>query len=355
VASLNTRVRPAFIPELHAFRGFAIINIAAIHCWVEAIHFLGRGPAWPGDRYLAAVNEALFHGSTLYFALISGLLYSAVLRDHAWPTFFRRKLTNVVVPYVIFTTALTAMNWPPPDGSGGDLSGFAVRVVAHLLNGSAMYHLWYIPVLVLLYLSTPLIAVILEHAKAKWLIYPLMLVPLVSPRVWPQFSWITYLYFLGAYCVGIYLGRSYAAKMELVVKWKTPILATAIVMTALLVYAYIIGWSTIAGLPFRESLFYLQKISIAVLILVLLRAQGEGSPRVLDPLATYAFTIYFLHALLIYWFRVGLNGLDLPSPGLAGTVLWGGAFLVASVALSVIFAVIVRRVLGKWSRPLIGT
>ena len=64
----------AFNAPVHAFRGFAILNILAIHCTALAVLFQQTTPGLnqPPQHLAEAiypVSQALFHGSTIYFAL----------------------------------------------------------------------------------------------------------------------------------------------------------------------------------------------------------------------------------------------------------------------------------------------
>ena len=71
-----------FLGYVHSFRGFAILNIVAIHAVVVALIVpadWNPDPAAP----LYVLNETLFHDSTLYFALISGILFSSILHAPA--------------------------------------------------------------------------------------------------------------------------------------------------------------------------------------------------------------------------------------------------------------------------------
>ena len=118
----------AFNAPVHAFRGFAILNILAIHCTALAVLFqqttpgLNQPPQHMADA-IHPVSQALFHGSTIYFALISGLLYATVLSRKSWSEFFRGKLTNVVAPYVLVSFILTLFVLPAPGEGPGLAAG----------------------------------------------------------------------------------------------------------------------------------------------------------------------------------------------------------------------------------------
>lgn len=358
--SVHTQTQERYIKHLQAFRGFAIINIVAIHCWGNVIHFTGLNPWSPSDNYVDALNEVIFHDSTLYFTLISGLLFSVIQTGRSWTNFFQRKLSNVVVPYLVITIlfSLFFQRFGLFDTDrllSGRVMEFTDRLVSNVLHGSAMYHLWYIPVLALLFLATPFIVLILKSPKTRWLIIPLILAPLISPRAWPEFSWNTVIYFLGAYSAGIYLGQDYHQKLRQIAAWTIPLSAAVAITTAILIYAYITETGRVAGLPFRETLFYIQKMCFALLVLLVLKAKEASLPRWLDPLATYALTIYFLHAAVLIALISAFNALAVPAPSALGTVALGSLFLIIAISVSHGIGIAVKRLTGKGSRFLIGT
>ena len=84
-----------FLSEIHAFRGLAILAIVGAHTWSFLIFWTGAL-----DDALKPVfwlTESLFHGSTLYFAIISGILFQKILINKSWQSFYQSKLTNVVL------------------------------------------------------------------------------------------------------------------------------------------------------------------------------------------------------------------------------------------------------------------
>ena len=70
------------------------------------MYFFGGTDPSTGVTVLSAVSESLFHDSTIYFALISGLLFSA-LQSRGWSAFCSNKLANVISPYVVMTLLFT--------------------------------------------------------------------------------------------------------------------------------------------------------------------------------------------------------------------------------------------------------
>ncbi|MEQ9299328.1 MAG: hypothetical protein RIF33_12225, partial [Cyclobacteriaceae bacterium] len=80
---MSENAHSQFLGYLHSFRGIAIIQIVLIHSIVAA--FLGaNGFELDFTHPLVIANEVLFHDSTLYFAIISGLLYTAILKSRGY-------------------------------------------------------------------------------------------------------------------------------------------------------------------------------------------------------------------------------------------------------------------------------
>lgn len=94
-----------FVNSIHAFRGFAIINIVAIHA-IEFIFFFAgtaQSPQKPDLTLFAWTESILFHDATLYFTFISGILFSLVLAERGYARFFKSKLSYVILPYRCLT------------------------------------------------------------------------------------------------------------------------------------------------------------------------------------------------------------------------------------------------------------
>jgi len=92
-----------------------------------------------------------------------------------------------------------------------------------------------------------------------------------------------------------------------------------------------------------------------MLILLYFKELGEMQPKWLQPIAKNAFTIFFLHA----WFIFLLLGYLWPIPLFVfifkWNILFGGVLLfVISIALSMLVALLFRKLFGKYSRMIVG-
>ena len=227
--------KPDYLSYLHGFRGIAILAIIGAHAW-SVLGSFGAQQNNPDYIWLYSFTETLFHGSTLFFALISGILYSRVLRGKSWGTFFKNKAANVILPYALLTVLLTALSWPQYLEYGkanGITFFFPEELSKNLVFGQVQTHLWYIPVLTVLFLCTPLLALLLKPGRGIGLLL-LGVMPLVVSRTpFPQLlSWQTIAFFLGAYAVGMYLGDRLEAMLAFVRQHLSALLALLVAFTA---------------------------------------------------------------------------------------------------------------------------
>ena len=92
--------KQGFDLAMHYFRAFAIFSVISVHMWIV--------PPLEGhesmSRFLDMLRGVLFHSSTLYFVFISGYLFHFLAqRKFDLRTYYRKKLLNVIVPYVILS------------------------------------------------------------------------------------------------------------------------------------------------------------------------------------------------------------------------------------------------------------
>ena len=109
----------AFNYPIHAFRGFAILNIVAIHAFAFVLFYAESSGSRAGAGLMVAgvLNGVLLHDSTLYFTYISGILFSMVLAERGYRRFFRSKFFYVFLPYLFFTVLYSTQVYEGPPGS----------------------------------------------------------------------------------------------------------------------------------------------------------------------------------------------------------------------------------------------
>ena len=300
--------RNSFLHYVHSFRGFAILNIVAIHAF-SAAEWYSSGGDFDAREPVYVLSEMLFHDATIYFALISGLLFSATLRHKGYRSFYWSKLTNVVAPYV-FCTVVFSVVIHKMDGSGilatqGSLRDYLQSLPRNLILGQAQFTFWYMPVLLALFLMTPLLDRAVNRRSGVSAAFALIaLLPLIISRpefegVASQVSLPTIVYFAGAYAIGMFSGHRQQETLRFVGQHKAAIALLAIATSAAIVVLQLLGTGRFGGFSAQESLFYIQKLSIAAIVLFWLHGKDAAQPTWLTQFAGTAFSIYFLHAFFI--------------------------------------------------------
>jgi peptidoglycan/LPS O-acetylase OafA/YrhL len=357
--------KPNFLGYLHSFRGFAILNIVFVHAFGFAFYDYNNGIMEPKNPYLMA-SELIFHNSTIYFVVISGLLFSIVLKDKGYKKFYSSKFKNVLLPY-LFLTLLFSIYIAQPDNPfvlRSDFSSYFNDVVYNFISGKALFPFWYIPVLVFIYLLTPLVDYLMNSIKwGKFLILFIIFLPLVTSRLEladtteeDYISISTILYFTGAYAGGMYFGINPEKRFNWVKKNMFLFIIVAILSSAGLLYFQINDIDKIGFWSLNSTLFYIQKMSLAAIVIVLFKNLGEKQPRWLAPLANNAFSIYFLHAYFLwqlYTFLMPITTWHQIAP--FNLFISAFCFLILSIGLSLVVTWIIKKIVGKYSRMLIGT
>ncbi|QRM55218.1 acyltransferase [Sinorhizobium sp. BG8] len=356
-AGVATRERLAY---LHYFRGLTMLQIMIMHA--------GRGFMLRGyDEPVAAsnpvfiANDILFHNTTLYFTLISGIFYSRSLSKQPVTDFYKGRLRNIAAPYVVMTVLFTTLVFflsanGAPDGIS--IGSFARTLGYNLLWGEAQVVYWYIPVVLLLYALSPVLHALLASRFRNLLLASAIILPMLFSRTGTEVTLSTILYFTGAYIIGLYLGRDIEGRLTDVSRyaWLLGLLAVAATATLVVLNARDIDYWGPTSL--RESVYYVQKLSLGLLLMLWVWRFSGGLPpgpaRLLSLFGSYAFGLYFLHGFVFRRF-IGFSADIASSPDSNWDLVLGGAItflLGTATCFAVIF--VLRWVLGRYSRLVVG-
>ena len=354
--------KPNFLSYMHSFRGFAIINIVAVHAFGFSVYTVTTNVKDP----VSVGNELMFHNSTIYFALISGLLYSAILKKKGYAKFFSSKFKYVILPYVFFTLLYTIFDSKAMEFFAYQTSfkNYLNDLPRNFIYGKAMFVFWYIPVLLFLYLITPLLDFILHIKKwGNWLMAFIVALPLLVRReeVMELYSsdFISYhnmVYFTGAYAAGMFLADDLENRIAWLQKQMNILLVLTIFSSGLILFAILNDIDKLGVFSILSTLYYVQKITISFLVLLFFKQLGDNQPKWLHPLANDAFSIYFLHILFIGIVLGYLGPLTFFKAISEFNSILGGLFLlITSIALSMIVTWFFRKLFGKYSRMIVGS
>lgn len=349
----------AFLGYLHSFRGFAIINIVFLHA-VVAI-FIAAKIAFNHPLFL--INEALFHDSTLYFSIISGVLFTIILKPKGYTVFYRSKFKYVILPYLFITLliSLVKVSFAENANFPALIYNFFSTVFLDFIFGKAQIVLWYIPVLIFLYLITPLLDYLLHTNKiTKFLFLLIVLSPLLVSRIQTAFDYIlsieTMIYFTGAYAFGMFLGSDLEKYLAWVKKQLVSILIVAILSTVALIYMQLNGIDKFGRISLNESAFYIQKICVSCIVIILFKNRGEKQPMWLFKIAGYSFAIYFLHSIILFpSATLFMFLISIESIAPFNLIIASIALSIYAIIFCILLVLLFRKIFGKNSRFLIGS
>lgn len=351
----------AYLHFINSFRGFAVLCIVIGHAVSIAYitFFHKHNSADP----LLIINEILFDACTLYFTLISGILFSAVLKQKGYLTFYRNKFLYIFLPYVFYTFVfvLLKMKWYRHFTISMDFAEyFSGKFIKDLVYGEGNFVLWYIPLFLCLCIITPLLDFLLHKNRFTQLVFcMLILSPLLLSRMETSatytFKAVNVIYFAGAYALGMYWGKDTETKMLRLEKYRLHILIAGILASILLAYCYVNGINRVGFVFIRESLFYIQKICFSVIILLLLKKLGNKQPAVLGSIARQAMPVYFMHGVaLILLAPVVIEMTRQESVDRINVFILSVLLSLLVIVIPVAIATLTKKVFGKQSRMFIG-
>ncbi|MBX7495793.1 acyltransferase [Qipengyuania sp. 6B39] len=349
------------VPFLDYFRAFAILFVVLIH---SGNAVLLRGISDGGAETASGVRTVvhiLSHNSTVYFALISGVLYAFTLHRKPHLPFLKSRVLNVFVPYAVISIGLTVLLYGYASYTGRaafDPLGLARLTAYNVALGEAWNTLWYIPVVMVLYIISPPLLAIVRTPSWQWLAVAIALVPLFVSRTGSEVTPAMIAFFIGVYVVGLAIGADLDRALTVFRKSRGVLWIAVVCSATAVAFLDARGIEFLGQTSLRESAIYILRLAISGLVLLWLyehcESFGTRTSALLLLFANYAFGIYFLHGPLLRPIaRVLGEAVPVGDPWLAVSIAICAAFVLALTISTVIVHVIVRTT-SPFSRYLIG-
>jgi len=213
----------SYVKYLDHFRAIAILQIVVLHAG-HALFLRGLAEQVPDGNPVSALVDVLFRNATIYFSLISGIIYARVFASRPYAPFIRARFRNVGIPYLVVTAIFTTLLWYRSGGAAdGDFGSLIRRVAYNTALGDAWNTLWYIPVILFLYAISPLLFHLVVTPRWRWISVALIALPLVFSRTGTVLTPSIVIYFLGAYVAGLWIGRDLdATRSRSSCRWRWP-------------------------------------------------------------------------------------------------------------------------------------
>jgi surface polysaccharide O-acyltransferase-like enzyme len=285
-----------FLRHIHYFRAFAIISIIIVHTWIIPSQY--RGIHKSAYTLVDSTCDILFHDSTIYFIFISGFLFCYLSPKFEILKYYKSKLFNVISPYIFMTLFVATLQFIKELITQHTIHFSAPEILSMLIHGTAQVQYWYIPFIALVFVISPFLLKI-PTINSKYFLLIISILPLFGTRTGTDLSIWQYVYFLPIYLQGMYFAMNYSLMIEKIKKWKVAIVLSLVSSTVFLIHYQLNPYHYQFGIiNIFESLFYVQKASIAMLVLLFLQKLENTNYVWLDKIAKFSFALYFTHRLI---------------------------------------------------------
>ncbi|WP_348981374.1 acyltransferase [Thalassotalea sp. Y01] len=350
----NSTEKKKFLNSINHFRGIAIIFIVMAHCY--------RPAGWEIVTLADKFWFNLMMNGTVFFVFISGFLFHHVFY-HRWDyrKYMENKTKYVFLPYILLSLPwiiwhLTAAPEPTLHNLHADITETSTAAAWYVITGRALTAYWYIPMGMMLFALSPLVMLMI---RKHWLLLsavPLFLIAMYVHRPVSNLNAIQSLvYFFPVYLIGAWASRHRDKLFPFIDKYWLIMLLTAISLA--FIQAYYFGHGVLNKDAFEATvpdLMLPQKLLINFVLLAILNKFEHISIGFLQKLAEVSFAIYFIHPWITTpWWMI------YDSPDLLGIAGKGNIFTTFIVTMVVIYisyliAVLIKKLLDKRSRYLIG-
>lgn len=271
-----------YLGYIHYFRALAITFIVAGHS-IDAL-------VWQNENVERLIRIFLSNGSVL-FVFIAGYLFQHLSNKLRGMKYFSSKARNVILPYFLISipAIIISVTIFEQDRVWAEFYDKSIweQVVFFYLSGAHLAPLWFIPMICIFYLISPLLLE-LDKGKLIYAVIPIfMVISCIVGRGLPHYSFV---HFLSVYLLGMYFSK-YKSEIN-------PVISTAPVIAMSL--------ALVLGLALVEFAFttatmshwnYLQKLAMTVFFLGLFVRHNERlTSKFVSRLADNSFGIFFVHS-----------------------------------------------------------
>ncbi|MGQ0574129.1 MAG: acyltransferase family protein [Pseudonocardia sp.] len=344
-----------YLRYVHSFRAVAIVIIVAGHALVAL--------TWPEPSRTRDVLLDLLDNGTVLFVFIAGFLFHHLAARYEYRDYLRKKLLNVIVPYVLVSipAVLYTVRFTDLEGKYPQLAGTSPLYQAGwlLVKGGATfnYSLWFVPMIALFYLAAPLLIRFVHHPRLYLVLVVLIPLSMLMHRSDELNTLAIALYFLPAYLAGMWASQ-YRDRLEPALdRYWGPLGLIFLAAVAVNVVLATHHGNYYGAHPFSQEhglidWMFAQKLLLCFTLLALLRRLDTLVAERLRFLGDVSFTVFFVHGYVLFGVQVCYAQVGTPPPGnlLAWLLLTTGA-----VAGTVAGAWVVKQLTGRRSRYLIGS
>lgn len=347
--------KEGYLNYIHLFRGFAILIIVGIHCRISF--------RWPEQSLFKDVFITLLDNGTVLFVFIAGFLFQYLQHKFDYLPYLKRKAKYVILPYIIVSIPAIILDLYSPSTPTWMPEYVAnqhdiIQGLYMLITGKHLGPFWFIPMITLFYLISPLLIKIDSAAFYKWIFPFIFLAGLFTYRFGYFSNTLdSFLHYLPVYIFGMWAAHYRGQLINLKTYW-------AFILSAIYCTIAVLEITDIIYIPklssFEEAatapyfFFNFSKLKVSILCIILLRGFYVLNRDVitLKLLGDYSFGIYFVHLYVITAAEI------LMSKIYPDFILGPITFILYTVlvtTLSVLVVLMIKKLFPKHSRLLIGS
>lgn len=348
--------KTGFLNYIHYFRGFAILIILGIH--VRMVY------PW-GDHDIAhQLLISFLDNGTVLFVFIAGFLFQHLSGKFSYSNYLYKKLQYVVLPYLLVSIpAILNRLFIEPGTWEPDFlmdAGKIEKALYLITTGKHLGPFWFIPMIVLFYIISPLFI----RIDRPWFyksIFPLLMIGTLFTFRFGYFSNSidSAIHFIPVYIFGIACSR-YREYLTGAKQWMVAVLTGAYVLLFILEFTHILPVYRLDTAAEAASDLYFgfnsPKLRMMILCVLLIRffytIQHKDLP-VLKLLGDYSFGLYFIHLYVIIAVDKVVRRYLWSEPTF--NIVYYLIYLSIVTAVSLLIVWIVKRIFRNKSRLVIGS
>lgn len=302
-------------------------------------------------------------GGTSLFVFISGFLFHHVFyQKYQFRKFFTKKFTNVFVPYFmlglvpVFWYVLTGNKWYEgyflPTGTG-IVNEYIVPTMKYYMSGRFLLAYWYIPFIMATFLASPLHVLYVKlnlHLQLS-VIFAFSTISVLIHRPVDNINLVqSVIYFTPLYLIGITASIN---KVDIYRYLDGKDLYLLFIVISLAVLQSFFGIeSNYHKAAFEYAgvdLMYFQKIALCFFFMAWLNRFETYKNSKIQMIAEASFALFFIHPIVLK--VISRSGIDFIRVDSWFIYI---LFVIAVTIACVLVAKLCKRILGKYSRYLIG-
>lgn len=311
-----------YLNYMNNFRGFVIILIVAVHCVGSQML------QWSIASDLRYNLNSLLHGSSIFYIFIAGFLFKFLMAKYEYIDYIGRKLKYVFLPYLIISIPAIVDEILSPKVIYANYEMWE-QIFIYYFTGVHMAHFWFIPVIMIYYIISPLF-VLIDRMKLYFYIVPLFLfVAIFVPReINPIHNpAISAVHFMGFYLFGMWV----SARIDILEKYSNYYWVGIVFSFLVINLDWILNINQEANLITTKFLYVIKFCILCLTFLAVFKKYDEKIKGAFGYLASNSFGIYFVHNYFIVIFE---------------KILYKSNLKIDGSILSVIIAIIIVTVLS---------